>query len=49
VEYAILVQSALANHVVPVFNLGGVSVVDLLVGVILTYPFRRAVVRTGLL
>src|SRR5260370_26705150 len=48
-EYAGLVQSALANHVVLVFNLAAVNVVDLLGGVILTDPFRRAVVRNGLL
>src|SRR6267143_5660057 len=48
VDYAAL-RSALANHIVPVFNLAGVNVVDLLVVVILTDPFRRAVVRTGLL
>jgi hypothetical protein len=42
-------RSALANHVVLFFNLVGVNVVDLLVRVILADPFRRAVVRTGLL
>src|SRR5260370_5868143 len=48
-NFAGLLRSALANHVVAVFNLAGVNVVDLLVGVILTDPFRRAVVHTGLL
>src|SRR6267143_1951546 len=49
VDYAALLRGALANHIVPVINLAGVNVVDLLVAVILTHPFRRAVVRTGLL
>src|SRR4029077_3444983 len=49
VDYAGTGRSALANHEVPVFNLAGVNVVDLLVAVILTDPFRRTVVRTGLL
>src|SRR5258708_10704368 len=48
-NFAGLLRSALANHVVAVFSLAGVNVVDLLVGVILTDPFRRAVVHTGLL
>src|ERR1700751_4689523 len=48
-NYAGLLRSAFANHVVLFFDLAGVNVVDFLVGVILTYPFRRAVIRTGLL
>src|SRR5260221_5507572 len=48
-NYAGLLLSALANHVVLFFNLAGVNVVDLLVGVILADPLRRGVVRTGLL
>src|SRR5882672_545323 len=46
-DYGVLVRSAPANHEVPVFNLAGVNVVDLFVAVILTDPFRRAVVYTG--
>jgi hypothetical protein len=48
-EYAGLVVSARANHVILLFNLADVNVVDLLVGVILTDPFRRGVVHNGLL
>src|SRR5215470_6218539 len=44
-EYAGLVKSARANDVVIVFNFCGVNVVDFLVAVILTDPFRRAVVH----
>src|SRR5215470_10782694 len=47
VEFSVLAESTPANHVVAVFNLAGVDVVDLLIGVILTDPLRRAVIYNG--
>src|SRR5215475_10663611 len=47
VEFAVLADGTLANHVVAVFNLAGVDVVDLLIGVILTDPFCRTVIHNG--
>ena len=39
-KLAVFVEGALANNVVSVFHLADVDVVDLLVAVILTHPFR---------
>src|SRR4029077_2519487 len=44
-----LLSRALADYVVPVFNLGGVNVIDFLIAVVLAHPLRRAVEHTGLL
>ena len=46
-EYAALLPSALANDGVAIFHLAGIDIVDLLVTVKLTDPFRRTVVFDG--
>src|SRR6266849_8681658 len=46
-EYASLFPSAFADYGVPILNLAGVDVVDLLIAVELADPFRRAVVFDG--
>jgi hypothetical protein len=49
VQYAILVRTALANHSIAVLHLGAFDVVDRFAAMLLTHPFRRAVVLDRLL
>src|SRR5437870_8094124 len=46
-EYSTFAPSALADYEVPILDLARVDVVDLLIAVELTDPFRRAVVLDG--
>jgi hypothetical protein len=47
VEYAVFVKRSLADHPVAVFHVGSGNVGDVLVAVLLTYPFCRTVVQDG--